>query len=118
MKEAIIKLSKEKHEPEWLLNKRLDALNYFENSKMPSFNYGIGIFINPSSLNINNLTIKDNKLTAIGEGAVILQFQDAKEHENPEQAVKACADKPAKVEACRMKEYIPNHITHAILYYK
>ena len=83
LKEAITELSKTAKEPEWMLQKRLEAFSYFENLPTPSFVYGIGIFFRPESLNLNELNIKnENELIAVADKKVtVVNFKNASEND-------------------------------------
>jgi len=72
-------LSKKSNEPEWLLSKRISAFNKFNELEMPSFKYGIGIFVDVSELDLNKI----NPLNKINEKIVdsdeveVLTFKEA-----------------------------------------
>jgi len=48
-------LSVSSNEPEWMLQKRVEALKHFSSLSMPSFRYGIGIFVDASGLDVNDI---------------------------------------------------------------
>jgi len=75
------KLSQNLNEPAWLLNKRLIAFKTFNGLAMPSFKYGIGIFVDVSDLNINDINPieKTNEKIIIfpNDEVEILAFKEA-----------------------------------------
>ncbi len=81
LSEQIFKnLSKQWQEPSWLLERRKAAFEQFQELEMPSFKYGIGIFVDASDLNldiINPLDDKNENTIIKSEGAEILSFQEA-----------------------------------------
>lgn len=56
-KEAVEEISKQKNEPQWLLEKRLAAFSEFERLEMPSFSNGLGISLDASEVDINEINI-------------------------------------------------------------
>jgi len=74
-----IELSKKFHEPPWLLKKRLDAFKKFKKLEMPSFKYGIGIFVDVSDLDLNQINPLDNlnNNKVINTDIEILSFREA-----------------------------------------
>ena len=73
-------LSKQWQEPSWLLERRKEAFEQFKESEMPSFKYGIGIFVDVSDLDLNAINPLDDKnedYVVKSEVAEILSFQEA-----------------------------------------
>lgn len=56
-KEALEEISKQKNEPQWLLEKRLAAFSEFERLEMPSFSHGLGINLDASEVDINEINV-------------------------------------------------------------
>jgi Fe-S cluster assembly protein SufD len=52
---ALGQISNQMQEPQWILNKRVEAFNQFVQERMPMFKYGIGIYVDVSSLDMNEL---------------------------------------------------------------
>ena len=79
---SVKELSKKLNEPEWLLKRRLEAYNKFKELEMPSFKYGIGIFVDVSDLNlesINPLNNIDKNIVISGNDVEVLTFAQALE---------------------------------------
>jgi Fe-S cluster assembly protein SufD len=55
---ALVQLSNQMQEPQWILDKRVEAFNQFVGEQMPMFKYGIGIYVDVSSLDMNELDSK------------------------------------------------------------
>ena len=69
-------------EPEWMIDKRLKAFNKFKELEMPSFKYGIGIFVDVSKLNlkeINPLGNLDGSLVVGSDKIEVMSFREALE---------------------------------------
>ena len=58
---TIKKLSQSLNEPEWMLQKRLHSLKKFNQYETPVFKYGIGIFVDLSELDLENIDISKSK---------------------------------------------------------
>ena len=84
--DLVRKMSSIMNEPEWLLNKRIESLKTFDQLEMPSFKYGIGIFVDVSELDINSinpLSSSKNPIAVFSDEVEVLTFQEAiKKHEN------------------------------------
>ncbi len=84
--EVVRKLSFTLEEPEWLLKKRIESLKTFNQLEMPSFKYGIGIFVDISELDINSinpLSRSNNSVAVFSDEVEVFTFQEAiKKHEN------------------------------------
>ena len=76
---TIRELSKNLHEPNWLLDKRLQAFQKFQDLDMPSFKYGIGIFVDVSDLDINQINpLNEIKESILDNNEVeVLTFREA-----------------------------------------
>lgn len=83
---TVKELSKKLNEPEWLLNKRISAFSSFKALEMPSFKYGIGIFVDVSELNLDQTTPLNeiNTFEIINNDEVeVLTFKEAlKKHQD------------------------------------
>ncbi len=107
-RETITRISRENNEPDWLLSRRLSALEQFEKLPMPIFKYGIGIYVNPGSLNLADLNIsKENKLIAKSKEAVILPFKEALEkyHDLIKQYFGSCIKSEDKLTALHYSSF-------------
>jgi len=83
LKEHIIELSKTNDEPSWLLEKRLAALELFQNIPMPSFVYGLNINLK-IDLNLSDLDITKSReigreITSNNQEIKIYNFKEALE---------------------------------------
>ena len=78
-KSIITDLSKNLEEPTWLLDRRLQAYEIFKEMDMPSFKYGIGIFVDISGLQLEEINPLNNfdKEIIISEEVEILTFKEA-----------------------------------------
>ena len=54
-REAIEEISRQKNEPEWLLEKRLQAFSQFERLELPDFSYGLATRLDATELDINEI---------------------------------------------------------------
>ncbi len=83
LNEKIVRdISERLNEPEWMLDRRLEAFEKFKKFDMPNFRYGIGISVDVSELNLDDI----NPIEECGgyivnsEGVIVLNFQDAFEN--------------------------------------
>lgn len=83
---TIRKISARMNEPEWMLDRRLEAYEKFKELSMPNFKYGIGIFVDVSELNLdemNPLEDKSRHKINAGKNVEVFSFSEAFEkHEN------------------------------------
>jgi len=84
LNEKIIRdISERLNEPEWMLDRRLEAFEKFKELNMPSFKYGIGISVELSDLDLNKLNPAENagddvdNYTIRFEDADVISFQNA-----------------------------------------
>ncbi|MBI2581085.1 Fe-S cluster assembly protein SufD [Candidatus Woesearchaeota archaeon] len=80
--ETVRQLSKAKNEPDWLLQRRLEALKQFENLPMPQLSYGLHVNASPNiSLNelkpLEHVTNHSAQATADAEGIAIEDLSTA-----------------------------------------
>lgn len=57
-REIVEEISRQRSEPKWLLEKRLSAFSEFERLDLPAFSYGMGISLDTSELNLNEIDIE------------------------------------------------------------
>ncbi len=80
LKENIV-MELSRGEPEWMLKARLGYLKKFNDLSMPSFRYGIGIFVDVNNLNfesINPLGSIDD-VVIVSKGVEVLRFKEGYE---------------------------------------
>src|SRR3989344_3258173 len=58
---TIRKISARLNEPEWMIDRRLEAFEKFKEMSMPNFRYGIGISVDISELDLNNIDPLEDK---------------------------------------------------------
>src|SRR3989338_3695825 len=58
-REIVEHISRQRSEPEWLLQKRLEAFSYFEQLEIPEFSYGLGITLDNNELDISSIVISE-----------------------------------------------------------
>ena len=86
-KNIVERLSKENNEPEWLLNKRLEAFKIFSEMQMPLFTYGLNINLS-IDLNLDDIDIEDSgksdkKIKSADKNVIIEDFHGMlKNHED------------------------------------
>ena len=80
---TIIRISERLNEPDWMLDRRLEAFEKFKELNMPNFKYGIGISVDVSELDLNKLNPGDNldKYVVRSEGAKVMSFKEALEND-------------------------------------
>ena len=79
---ALKQLSIQMQEPAWVLGKRVEAFDQFINERMPLFKYGIGIYFDVSSLDVNELDPKESNgdiSVKAPERVRVLNFSEALE---------------------------------------
>jgi len=79
LNEKIIRdISERLNEPEWMLDRRLEAFEKFKELNMPSFKYGIGISVDVSDLDLNNLNPVENidRYIIRSKGVEVMNFQE------------------------------------------
>ncbi|MBI4895432.1 MAG: Fe-S cluster assembly protein SufD [Candidatus Aenigmarchaeota archaeon] len=85
-KELVTQLSSKNEEPNWILEKRLEAYEKYTKLSTPLFKYGIGIFLETTELDLENIDpIEENSLviTCEDKEVEILTLKDAlKKHES------------------------------------
>ncbi len=83
---TIRKISVRLNEPEWMLDRRLESFERFKELSMPNFKYGIGISVDVSELNLNEMNPLDDKSRckmSADKDVDIFSFNEAFEnHEN------------------------------------
>ncbi|MBS3151384.1 Fe-S cluster assembly protein SufD [Candidatus Woesearchaeota archaeon] len=82
---VIRKISARLNEPEWMLDRRLEAFEKFKELSMPSFRYGIGISVDVSELKFDEMNPLDDKSRCKinASDAEVFGFNEAFEnHEN------------------------------------
>ncbi len=86
LNERVIRnISERMNEPEWMLDRRLEAFEKFKELNMPSFKYGIGISVDVSEINLNDMNPLDDKsrYKVDADDVEVLSFNEAFEnHEN------------------------------------
>ncbi len=84
-KETVEEISKQKNEPAWLLEKRLESLSYFENFPEPDFIYGLSIALDRSEIDLNEISPleKQNKIEFTANDKIIIKdlHEALKSHE-------------------------------------
>lgn len=83
---TIRKISARLNEPEWMIDRRLEAFEKFKELSMPSFRYGIGISVDISEIDLNKMDPLEDKSRCkidADENVEALSFYEAFEnHEN------------------------------------
>lgn len=80
---TIKKISVRLNEPEWMLDRRLEAFEKFKELSMPSFRYGIGISVDVSDLNLDEMNPLEDKSRCkidADENIEVLSFDEAFEN--------------------------------------
>ncbi len=79
---TITKISERLNEPEWMLDRRLEAFEKFKELSMPSFKYGIGVSVDVSDLDLNKLNPEENidQYVIKSENIEVMSFKDAFEN--------------------------------------
>ena len=78
---TIRNISERLNEPEWMIDRRLEAFEKFKELNMPSFKYGIGISVDVSDLDLNKLNpaVNIDKYIIQSEGIDVMSFHEALE---------------------------------------
>src|SRR3989344_113201 len=83
--DTIREISAGLNEPEWMLDRRIESFSLFKKMQMPNFRYGIGISVDVSKLDFNELKFDANDSLFINapNEVEIFKFEDAyKKYEN------------------------------------
>ena len=84
--DVVMALAKKRNDPDWLVEKRKEAFASYQKLPMPSFKYGIGIYVNVGDLKleeIDPLEGEEQSILSNVPGIEVMNFQDAmKKHES------------------------------------